>query len=431
MKYTEHNEKVMQNFADMMIERMEQMKAADWQKGWIGTAFNEGPVNISGNSYAGVNTFLLLLHSGMKGYDYPIYCTVRQANKMGAHVNKGEKSMPVIFWDRIVKDENGRTIRYESYQQMSAAEQQRCEVYPVLKSYSVFNIAQTNLSEVASDKLETLKKRFSTEEMPTDTKGMFESKEMDAMLENQTWVCPISYKKRSDSAYFSPSEDKIVVPTKAQFRRGKSKEDVFKDGQEFYSTIIHEMIHSTGTKERLGRENGKRFGDDMYAREELVAELGAARIGQLLGFDKRILNNNAAYLDGWISALKKEPKFILTLLTDVDKAAKMVTECLCAPVATEKALEPTHHQKMMKQFRELKEKHSDAVLLFRTGDFYEAYEEDAVKCAQALGITLTKVEDDRLAGFPHHALDVYLPKLIRAGYRVAICDELNQSKKLQ
>ena len=81
----------------------------------------------------------------------------------------------------------------------------------------------------------------------------------------------------------------------------------------------------------------------MYAREELVAELGAARVGQVLGFDKRILDNNAAYLDGWIAALKKEPKFILTLLTDVDKAAKMVTECVCAPVAKEE-LQPMSNQ---------------------------------------------------------------------------------------
>lgn len=335
MKYTEHNEKVLQNFADMMITRMEEMKSASWQKGWIGQAYSEGPVNISGNSYAGANTFLLLMYAGMKGFEYPIFCTVRQANKLGAHVNKGEKSVPVIFWDRVAKDENGKTMKFEDYLQLSATEKERYEVYPVLKSYNVFNIDQTNLAEVASDKMDTLKGRYTPAEMPTDTKGMFVSSEMDAMLENQSWVCPISYKKRSNEAYFSPSQDRIVVPTKAQFKKGKSKDDIFKDGQEFYSTLIHEMIHSTGTKERLGREKGERFGDKMYAREELVAELGAARVGQVLGFDKRILDNNAAYLDGWIAALKKEPKFILTLLTDVDKAAKMVTECVCAPVAKE------------------------------------------------------------------------------------------------
>ena len=79
---------------------------------------------------------------------------------------------------------------------------------------------------------------------------------------------------------------------------------------------------------------------------------------------------------------------------------------------------------MMKQFKKLKEKHPDRLLLFRCGDFYETYEEDAEASAKILGITLTKRSDDgtRMAGFPHHALDTYLPKLIRAGKRIAICD---------
>ena len=89
---------------------------------------------------------------------------------------------------------------------------------------------------------------------------------------------------------------------------------------------------------------------------------------------------------------------------------------------------------MMKQFFDLKAKHPDAVLLFRCGDFYETYCEDAVIAARILGITLTKrnngagVKGDEMAGFPHHALDTYLPKLIRAGKRVAICDQLEDPK---
>jgi len=82
---------------------------------------------------------------------------------------------------------------------------------------------------------------------------------------------------------------------------------------------------------------------------------------------------------------------------------------------------------MMKQYRDLKSKHPDAMLLFRCGDFYETYEDDARECAKVLGITLTKRQSDgvAMAGFPHHALDTYLPKLIRTGHRVAICDQLD------
>ena len=84
---------------------------------------------------------------------------------------------------------------------------------------------------------------------------------------------------------------------------------------------------------------------------------------------------------------------------------------------------------MKKQFRELKAMHPDALLLFRVGDFYETYEEDAKTAARVLGITLTKSSDGtRLAGFPHHALDTYLPRLISAGNRLAICDQLEDPK---
>lgn len=94
------------------------------------------------------------------------------------------------------------------------------------------------------------------------------------------------------------------------------------------------------------------------------------------------------------------------------------------PKADEVELSP-----MMKQFRELKDKHPDAIILFRCGDFYETYEDDAAECAKILGITLTKNRANaRMAGFPYHALDTYLPKLIRAGKRVAICDQLEAPK---
>lgn len=88
---------------------------------------------------------------------------------------------------------------------------------------------------------------------------------------------------------------------------------------------------------------------------------------------------------------------------------------------------------MMKQYFDLKAKHPDAVMLFRCGDFYETYSEDAVTASEILGITLTKRANGQgktveMAGFPHHALDTYLPKLIRAGRRVAICDQLEDPK---
>lgn len=329
MKITEHNEKVLEKFATMIIARMEQMKSGDWKQGWIGRTYGGSPVNIDGRNYNGSNTFWLMLDCSMNSYEYPIYCTLKQVNKLGGHINKGAKSMPVIFWDFTIVDGSGKKISYDDYKKLGKSESEKCTITPFLKSYNVFNIEQTNLSEKKPEKVKSLQSMF-TPSHPTDAKGMYENSQIDKMLEEQSWICPIDYTKPSDRAYFSPVADKIVVPMKSQFKVSRKKSDIYNDGQEYYSTLLHEMIHSTGTTNRLNRNTGKKFGDKLYAKEELVAELGAARIGQELGFDKRILDNNAAYLDGWISSLKSEPKFVLTLMGDVDKASRMILEKIVA-----------------------------------------------------------------------------------------------------
>lgn len=329
MKYTKHNEKVLENFAAMIIKRMEHMKAGEWEKGWVGKTYGNIPMNIEGRNYCGSNVFWLMMDCSMRDFKYPIYCTIKQANRLGAHIKKGARSMPIIFWDYSITTGTGRKISYEEYRKLSSAEQAKCTVIPFLKNYNVFNVEQTNIDEKCPDKLKALQSKFCFEE-ECDASGMYDNKALDAMLEHQTWLCPIEYRKQSDGAFYSPTHDKVVVPMKSQFKKGKSKADKYRSGQEFYSTLLHEMIHSTGIETRLNRNTGKRFGDKLYAREELVAELGAARIGQELGFDKRILDNNASYLDGWINSLKEEPKYILSLMVDVDKASRMILDRIVA-----------------------------------------------------------------------------------------------------
>ncbi|EJW90602.1 DNA primase, partial [gut metagenome] len=95
---------------------------------------------------------------------------------------------------------------------------------------------------------------------------------------------------------------------------------------EFYSTMLHEISHSTMTPERLNREMGGRFGDPKYAKEELVAELTAAMISHSMGFDSKVTDNSAAYLDSWISVLKQEPKFIVSVMADVNKSSEMILD---------------------------------------------------------------------------------------------------------
>lgn len=325
MTLTEHNEMVMEKFATMFIERMKQMKASNWKQGWCGKVVGGSPVNIEGKEYKGSNTFMLMMDCALHNWEFPIYCTLRQANRLGAHINKGSQSMPVIFWDLSVTAPDGKKIPADVYRKMSKAEQDKCKAHPFLKSYNVFNLAQTNLEEKQPDKVDALKQNFGVAPMK-DTTGMYKCEALDAMIENQSWVCRIQNTKLVDGAFYSPSRDLLVVPMKEQFRISQTDEEIYKDGQEYYSALLHEMVHSTGTAGRLNREKGKRFGDASYAREELVSEVTAARVGQVLGFDKRILDNNACYCDGWVNALREKPEYVLSLMSDVDKASRMILE---------------------------------------------------------------------------------------------------------
>ena len=157
-----------------------------------------------------------------------------------------------------------------------------------------------------------------------DTNGMYENPAIDRLVKNQEWLCPIHTDRLQSSAYYSPSKDIVVVPMKNQFNIGDSQEEVYQGGMKYYSTLLHEMTHSTMTPERLNRETGGRFGDAKYAKEELVAELTAAMIGNSLGFDSKITDDSAKYIDSWIGVLKKEPKFIVSVMADVNKASDVI-----------------------------------------------------------------------------------------------------------
>ena len=258
-------QKAIEKFTEMMISRMESMKAGDWKKGWIDGAVYGMPQNISGRNYSGSNSFFLQMDTAMKGYKTPVYMTFLQIQKENARIKKGAEAMPVIYWDFTIQDKDGKKIDRGDYRNLSKEEQAQYTVIPFLRAYNVFNVDQTNLQEVNKEKY-----------------------------------------------------DKI----------GNTSEEIYKDGMEYYSSALHEMAHSTGTEERLNRVKGDKFGDPKYAKEELVAELTAANVGYAMGFDRRILDNNAAYLDGWISVLKENPKFIVSVMADVNKASSMVLEAV-------------------------------------------------------------------------------------------------------
>ena len=340
-----------------------------------------------------------------------------------------------------------------------------------------------------------------------DTQGMYESKEFDRMIDKQAWVCKINTVEGA-GAFYSQSKDEITVPMKAQFKIHDTPEEVYKDGMEYYSSIVHEMAHSTGVEKRLGRDMEGHFGDPKYAKEELVAELTAAMVGNSMGFDKRILDNNAKYVDGWMDTLKKEPRFILSVMADVNKASHMILDHVDAQrlemgmttiqPKEDAATEKTKGEKVAKEnkvdmaaeplikpmtkaaierekneisfsssereqarpqakaeekaeiaketaavFMDLKEKHPDALLLIRKGNFYEAFDDDAKKVAKSTGLKEQHIIKEGFepkegkgdeksisyVNFKNTSLDKYLPKLVRDGHRVAICDSLEDMAK--
>lgn len=314
-------------FAEMMIARMEQMKASDWKKGWIGGASGYAglPQNVGGRNYSGSNSFFLQMETVAKGYKLPVYLTFNQAHNLKAHVLKGEKAFPVVYWDIMVKDQNGKRVSAEEYRLMDKEEKKNMEVIPFFKAFPVYNIDQTNLAEVQPERMQKLLDKFKVPEL-RDTEGMYAHAALDRMIKTQGWLCPIQADSRQDGAYYSPARDIVVLPMKEQFNIGNTPEEIYRGGMEFYSTMLHEIAHSTMTPERLNREMGGRFGDPKYAKEELVAELTAAMISHSMGFDSKVTDNSAAYLDSWIGVLKKEPKFIVSIMADVNKASELILD---------------------------------------------------------------------------------------------------------
>lgn len=314
-------------FADMMIERIQSLSGKDgWKKPWFTEGALQWPKNLNGREYNGMNAFMLLLHCEKEGYKIPRFCTfdrIQLFNKAGkkdeeqkprVSVLKGEHSFPVMLTTfTVVNKETKEHIKWEDYKLLSQEERENYNVYPKLQTYHVFNVAQTNLKEVRPEFWEKLEQEYSMPKVEKDEQFAFEP--VDRMIADNRWICPIK-PMFGDSAYFSISKNEIVMPEKRQF----------KDGESFYSNLFHEMGHSTGAEGQLDRIKPATFGSAEYAREELVAELTAALTAQRYGMTKHLKGDSAAYLKSWLDSLKESPQFIKTTLLDVKKATSMLTQ---------------------------------------------------------------------------------------------------------
>lgn len=320
-------DKALDLFADMMIERIQSLSGKDgWKKPWFTEGALQWPKNLNGREYNGMNAMMLLLHCEKEGYKIPRFCTfdrIQQFNKTGkkdeeqkprVSVLKGEHSFPVMLTTfTVVNKETKEHIKWEDYKLLSQEEREKYNVYPKLQTYHVFNVAQTNLKEVRPEFWEKLEQEYSMPKVEKDEQFAFEP--VDRMIADNRWICPIK-PMFGDSAYFSISKNEIVMPEKRQF----------KDGESFYSNLFHEMGHSTGAEGQLDRIKPATFGSAEYAREELVAELTAALTAQRYGMTKHLKGDSAPYLKSWLDSLKESPQFIKTTLLDVKKATSMLTQ---------------------------------------------------------------------------------------------------------
>ena len=261
-----------------------------WRKPWV--SLNCGAYNcITGRRYGTLNQ-MLLLHDGP-------YASLQQWNRLGGTVKKGSVSETVTFWK--VPEEDAET------EPEKTSDETREKKRPVLRYYRVFHISQ-----VAGIKEQDIIPGTMEFNLHADAEQVFQNylEFEDVILEQAV----------SDRAYYSPEKDLIHLPARSQFQ----------DQSLYYSTVFHEACHSTGHAKRIGRAGVLRpdFGSERYSKEELIAEIGAACMLRTLGIDTtESINNSAAYIDGWLSAIRDNRFMVAAAAGQAEKAVRFILDC--------------------------------------------------------------------------------------------------------
>jgi antirestriction protein ArdC len=259
-----------------------------WMKPW--SAENTAgricrPLRHNGIPYQGMNVLLLWGEAVEKGYTAPIWLTYKQAQELGGNVRKGEKSALVVYANKLTRTETG--------EQGEEIEKQ----IPFMKAYAVFNVQQ----------VEGLPAHYYGQpENPLPLSERLE--QVESFIANTgADIC-----HGGNSAFYAPSKDLVQMPPF----------EAFKDKESYYATLLHELSHWTNHKSRLDRSfNAKRFGDHGYAREELVAELGAAFLSADLGITPEVRDDHAAYLGHWLKVLQEDKRAIFSAAAHAQRAA--------------------------------------------------------------------------------------------------------------
>lgn len=254
------------------------------------------PLRQSGEPYNGVNVLLLWAEAVTNGFAAPIWMTYKQATALGAHVRKGERGSMVVYADRFTRKEIN-----DSGEVTEAA-------IPFLKAYTVFNVEQ----------IEGLPQHY----YPRATDPLASTARI-SNAECFVAATRASIRHGGNMAFYASDHDRIQLPPF----------ESFKDCESYYATALHELTHWTKHPTRLNRDFGrKRFGDEGYAKEELVAELGAAFLCADLGITPTVREDHAAYLQHWLTMLKADKRAIFSAAAHAQKAADFLKACQ-APAA--------------------------------------------------------------------------------------------------
>jgi antirestriction protein ArdC len=274
------------------LEKGELTWLKPWQGGTMGSRIAR-PLRSTGEAYQGINVLLLWTAALEQGFSASTWMTFKQAHDLGAHIKKGEKGSLVVYANTLTKTEtNAETGEEETHS------------IPFMKGYTVFNVEQ----------IDGLPDRFTT--LPAQSP--VNSNERDAALDAFFHNTGVTIREGGDLAAYSEALDLIRMPPM----------QAFKDRENFYATLGHEAVHSTKHPTRLNRDcGGIKFGDEGYAKEELVAELGAAFLCADLDITPETREDHAAYIGSWLTALKNDKRFIFSAAAHAQRAVDYLNAC--------------------------------------------------------------------------------------------------------
>lgn len=285
---------VYQKVTDAIINAIEQ-GAGSYRMPWV-VRQDKGfsPVSVStAKPYHGINTLVLWSQSQTKGYTSALWGTYRQWQSLGAQVRKGEHGSPVVYWG---------TYESESKEpQGDETDATRTRLF--CKGHTVFNLEQVDGAR--------LPKRFDV---------TLSANERIAHAESFFASVGVPVRDGGNRAFYRPDTDAVHMPEFGQFP----------EAQHYYSVLAHETTHWTSHASRCNRELGKRFGDDVYAMEELIAELGSAYTMAALQLELTPRADHSAYISSWLKVLKSDKRAIFTAASQAQRAANWLTErCGC------------------------------------------------------------------------------------------------------